>query len=99
VNQTIMVLDFNADVMERLRDFYRLLVKEDGRLPGDGARKALCRADVETFASEVTELVHDVKMQAARARILSKLIKDRKEIVSPILYSPVVERLNPVSTL
>jgi hypothetical protein len=94
VNQILMVLESNADTMERLRDFYKLLVKQGGRFPGDGIRKVSCGDEVQKFASELDEIIHDIQMQATRAKILSKLIKDRKNIVSliPLILKYMVQR-------
>lgn len=78
-NETVMVLESNADNMRSLLDFYLLLV-EDEEFPAE-ERKS-CAQNVKRFHSQLHELIYDVKMQVRRAKILVKTVSDRKAIVS-----------------
>jgi uncharacterized protein (UPF0147 family) len=79
-NEMIMVLESNANVMAAMVKFYKELVNDEA-FP-DKFRKT-CAQVVQTFAAQVDELTYDTNTQIARARILSKIVADRKIIVSP----------------
>lgn len=86
VNQIIMVLESNTDIVQKLRDFYHDLLK-GGRFPIDDTAKSECGDAVKGFTSQLDEIIYDLNTQIARARVLSKLITDRKNIVSLILVT------------
>jgi len=78
VHQIIMVLQSNADVMEKVKLFYVDIVA-DTQFPE--SQRDDCKKHVAAFVSDMNEIIYDTKMQAERAKVLSTLIKDRKEIV------------------
>src|SRR5438034_1479374 len=77
-NETIMVLESNAEIMTLLKKFY-LDIVEDEDFP-DKERKA-CRHAVKNFVPQLDELIYDTKMQIRRAQVLVKIVADRKTIV------------------
>lgn len=80
-NETVMVLESNADNMESLLEFYRSVV-EDEEFPAE--EQKLCSSSVNRFCSQLHELIYDIKMQTRRAKVLVKTVSDRKAIVNHI---------------
>ncbi len=78
-NEAVMVLESNAENMESLYNFYRMLVKEEG-FPAEIQES--CSYSVKRFCLQLHELIYDVKMQIRRANVLVKTVSDRKTIVS-----------------
>jgi hypothetical protein len=77
-NETIMVLESNSEIFVLLKKFYTNLVTDEA-FP-DRERKR-CRQVVRNFASQLDELIYDTNMQIRRARVLVKIVADRKTIV------------------
>ena len=82
-NIAIMVMESNADVLRSLRDFYNRLA--DNQLFD---LQTNCRDDILIFVSQIDDMIYDSNMQIARAKVLAKVINDRKSTVnhSPHLY-------------
>lgn len=78
-NETIMVLAANVDVMTSLRRFYDGL-KENKDLP----LRSSCADDIVTFASQMNNIMHNFKMEIARAKLLAKITNGRKQMVGPM---------------
>ena len=76
-NEVIMVLESNADVMASLRSYYQTLRKNQ-----DFPLRAGCGDTIQAFAAQVDDMIYDFKMQISRARLLVKIVNDRKELVS-----------------
>ncbi len=77
VNTTIMTLKSNVEIITRLVKFFRSLVKNPG-FP----EKEASEQSVFDFTSRLEELTYDLETQMSRAQVLSKLVTDRKSIVS-----------------
>ncbi|KAK1528149.1 hypothetical protein CPAR01_12707 [Colletotrichum paranaense] len=77
-NETIMVMGSNADILTLLRKFYKELV-EDQNFPS-GELKA-CKQAVKDFAFQLDEIIYDTQMQISRAKVLVKIVADRKAIL------------------
>jgi hypothetical protein len=76
-----MILEANADVLTSLRLFYeRLVDRKDFPLGGD------CRDEVLTFANRVDDMVYDSRMQVSRAKLLVRIIADRKNLVCTLIH-------------
>lgn len=76
-----MILEANAGILTSLRSFYtRLVDRRDFPLQGN------CQEDVITFAARVDDMVHDSQMQLSRARLLSRIVADRKNLVSTLVH-------------
>jgi Mg2+ and Co2+ transporter CorA len=88
-NETVMVLEANAKILRALRKFYSDLV---ARKDFPEALRRLCEDDLVTFLSQLDEITSDFDMQIARARLLLKIISDRKELVLQHLQSQASER-------
>ena len=73
-----MVLEANVNVMTSLRRFYDGL-KEDKNFP----LRSSCADDIVTFAAEVDDIIDNFKTEIARARVLTKITDDRKQMVGP----------------
>lgn len=88
-NATVMVLESNAKIVRTLHSFYEdLVVRED--FP-DTLRKA-CEDHMYAFFSQLDEIMGDFDMQITRAKLLAKIISDRKELVLQHLQSQASER-------
>jgi hypothetical protein len=73
-----MVLEANTDVLKSLHTFYHgLFDRKDS--PVD--LKNACEDDLRTFTSQLDEIINDFHMQTSRAKLLVKIISDRKELV------------------
>jgi Mg2+ and Co2+ transporter CorA len=88
-NEAVMVLDSNVEVLKALRRFY-IKLKDHKDFPDD-IREA-CADDVSTFAAHLDEIIDDLKMQISRAKLLSNIISDRKELVLQHLQGQAAER-------
>ncbi|KAE9966408.1 hypothetical protein BLS_007031 [Venturia inaequalis] len=94
INEIVMVLEANVDVMKSLCKFYTDLWT-NRHFPQD--LKDSCGEDILTFTAQVEDMMYDLKMQIARARVLLKITNDRKEIILQHLQSQStarMERLN-----
>lgn len=79
VNEAVAVLKSNVGVLTRLLSFYAALVK-DKHFPA--ADRGACKQAVRNFSSQIEEVVSDHTMQISMGNSISKLISDRKQIVS-----------------
>ena len=76
-NEVVMVLESNCDVMTSLRSYYEGL-----RDNADFPLKSPCNNDIRYFAAQVDDMIYDFRMQISRAKLLVKIVSDRKELVS-----------------
>ena len=83
VNEVVMVLEANSDVLDSLRSYY-LGLRELKDFPQE--LKEGCDEDISAFASHVQDLLQNLKMEIARAKLLAGIISDRKGLVSSIRY-------------
>ena len=81
-NEIIMVLESNVDVMTSLRLYYEAL-KENPDFP----LKSECGDDIRSFAAQVNDIISDFKMQISRAKLLVRIVNDRKELVNLFFLS------------
>ncbi|OHE90944.1 hypothetical protein CORC01_13753 [Colletotrichum orchidophilum] len=77
-NETIMVMESNADILTMLRKFYMELVK-DQNFPSSELQAGT--QAVNDFASQLNEMIYDTQMQISRAQVLVKIVADRKAIL------------------
>jgi hypothetical protein len=88
-NEAVMVLEANTDVLKSLHTFYHgLFDRKD--FPVD--LKNTCEDDLRTFTSQLDEIINDFHMQTSRAKLLVKIISDRKELVLQHLQGQAAER-------
>ena len=73
-----MVLEANVDVMTALQRFY-LGLKANQDFPS--ALKETCQVDMDSFAANIEEIIHGLRMHTSRAGLLASIISDRKELV------------------
>lgn len=78
VNETLMVLESNIKIFSSLLASYVALV-EDANFPQQ--EQTACKIAVKMFGTKIQEHIYDLQMQADRARVLSKVAADRKNIV------------------
>ncbi|KAK7714954.1 hypothetical protein SLS63_011550 [Diaporthe eres] len=78
VNETLMVIEANLKIFSSLLASYTALV-EDKNFPLN--ERDACKAAVGMFSTKIEEYAYDLRMQADRARVLSKVATDRKNIV------------------
>ena len=84
-----MALESNAKILRALHRFYTNLV---ARKDFPDALKLACEDSLHAFFSQLDEIVGDFDMQIARAKVLTNVISDRKELVLQHLQSQVSER-------
>ncbi|ERF69788.1 hypothetical protein EPUS_07044 [Endocarpon pusillum Z07020] len=91
-HEAIMILEANAGILTSLRSFYtRLVDRRDFSLQGN------CQEDVLTFAARVDDMVHDSKMQLSRARLLSRIVADRKNLILQHLQHQATEKMEALT--
>lgn len=78
-NDTIMAMESNISIMTLLQRFYRGLVRDDD-FPAK--ERQFCLRAVKDFSFQLDELICETQMQISRAKILVKIVADRKAIVS-----------------
>jgi len=84
-NEAIMILEANADVLTALRKFYYESLMRHKDFPA--SLKTACEDDVLQFATQLDDMIYDAKMQISRAKLLVRIISDRKSLVSIIFNS------------
>ena len=70
------------DVLTSLRKYYESLLRNK-----DFPLRKACRDDVLTFATQVNDMMFDLKMQVSRAKLLVRITADRKNLVSASTFS------------
>lgn len=81
-NEVIMILEANVEILTSLREFYERLVRnKDFTIEGDSSE------DVIGFAIKVNDMIYDLRMQIARAKLLAKLTADSKNLVCIIDFN------------
>lgn len=78
VNEILMVIEANLKIVSSLLASYTALV-EDKNFPLE--ERVACKAAVEVFSTKIEEYAYELRMQADRARVLSKLVTGRKDNV------------------
>ena len=89
-----MVLDANIGVISAIRRFYTNL-KDQKDFPD--ALKRDCTDDITTFAAHLNEIIDEFNMQISRAKLLTNIISDRKELVLQHLQGQAAERTEQLS--
>jgi hypothetical protein len=86
-NEVIADLEANVEIMSSLCKFYTGLMTNNS-IPQ--SLKDAVELDINAFTAQVENMISDFKMQIARANLLVKITKDRKELVSPLpgVWSP-----------
>ncbi|KAF7531297.1 hypothetical protein G7054_g8991 [Neopestalotiopsis clavispora] len=93
INECIMTLESNADNVASLSMFYTSLVRHD-----EFPERQYCEKETQAFASQLSELIYDLKMQTRRARVLTKIMADRKAMFIQLLQAQAAERQEQLST-
>lgn len=88
-NEAVMVLEANTGVLKSIHTFYHGLF---GRKDFPVDLKNACEDDLQTFTSQLDEIINDFHMQTSRAKLLVKIISDRKELVLQHLQGQAAER-------
>jgi hypothetical protein len=74
-----MILEANTYILASLRKFYERLLDN-----ADFPLRVTCREDVLTFAARIEDMIYDLNMQIARAKLLVQITSDRRNLVSRI---------------
>jgi Mg2+ and Co2+ transporter CorA len=88
-NEAVMVLEANTDVLKTLHKFYHDLVD---RKDFPNNLRTACEDELRNFTSQLDEIINDFYMQTSRAKLLVKIISDRKELVLQHLQGQAAER-------
>jgi len=78
-SEAVVILEGNVEILVSLQQFYRELAKDD-RFPFRDS----CAGEINDFANNFDTFVSDMKNNISRARALTKITADRKELVSII---------------
>ncbi|CAJ2504351.1 Uu.00g117450.m01.CDS01 [Anthostomella pinea] len=89
LRETITALEANAEIMDRLKVFYVNLVS-DQDFPTQV--RSCATHSVNEFASQMDEYIYDTRMQIKRAKVLSTLVSDRKQILIQHLQAQTAAR-------
>ncbi|KAH8688246.1 hypothetical protein BGZ61DRAFT_533042 [Ilyonectria robusta] len=85
ISVVITVLESNVEVMDSLKRFYeKLVVNKDFDLKED------CSYDIDVFASQLSQMMDDFRLQIGRAKALVRVMSNRTELVK----QHRLERLN-----
>ncbi|KXH25931.1 hypothetical protein CSAL01_04485 [Colletotrichum salicis] len=85
IDEAMTTMEFNIEVMNSLRRFYKKLVNNE-----DFDLRDSCSGDIDVFANQLSNMVDDFRLQTGRAAALVKLIADRTNLVE----QHRLERLN-----
>ncbi|KAJ6191814.1 hypothetical protein J3E72DRAFT_35523 [Bipolaris maydis] len=88
-NAVVMVLESNAKIVGALHSFYKNLVSRED-FPS--VLKTNCEDHFHAFFSQLDEIMGDFDMQLTRAKLLVKIISDRKELVLQHLHRQASDR-------
>lgn len=89
--EALLILNLNSSIISQLKGYYATVAKSR-HFPQDVAR--LCQDDLEQFELRLTGIIEDLQMQTMRLEILSRLLEDRKTLVSQIVQSLEGARLS-----
>ncbi|KAI1346722.1 hypothetical protein F5Y01DRAFT_308100 [Xylaria sp. FL0043] len=78
VNETVMVMESNIKILKSILSSYKTLV-EDPDFPSAAAIS--CQKAIKKFSARMDEFIYDLQTQVDRGNILSKIARDRKNIV------------------
>jgi hypothetical protein len=76
VNETMMVIESNLEVLTKLSKYYEGLVNND-----EFPLRQTCANDIRAFATQVSDMIYDLKVQVRRAKLLVRTTSDRKTLV------------------
>jgi hypothetical protein len=86
LRDSIMALEANEDIMTRLRTFYQDLLKDPSFPAKDSSlqpgEKSVVEQNILDFCTQMDEYIYETRTQIRRAKVLSTLVADRKQIVS-----------------
>lgn len=78
-NECIMALEGNISVLSKLLRYYQKLMKRN-EIPNTIRQK--CQGYVDVFVDEIQDIIDDMNTQVGRARLLLRIVGDRKALVS-----------------
>lgn len=78
-NEATTVLEGNMHVLTSLRSYYQELQSDQ-----DFPLRTSCAPDIKTFVTQVNDAIYETQMQVSRAKLLLRIISDRKSLVSPL---------------
>ena len=77
----VTVLDGNVKNLQALKRFY-IKIMNLGDFPND--LKSACQDDMKLFNIHIDDLVDSFETNAARAKLLAVVIRDRRDLVSKL---------------
>ncbi|KAH8796953.1 hypothetical protein F5882DRAFT_22088 [Hyaloscypha sp. PMI_1271] len=93
INVAIMILEANVNVLKSLKEFYKNLLN-DKSFPW----RDTCKDDIMAFSEQVKVMAYDLEMQISRAKLLVKIIGDRKALVLQHLQAQGTEKMEDLTT-
>jgi hypothetical protein len=80
VNELLLILDANTHILTELSKYYQSIVSS-GSLPDE--LLSTSKPAYAKFERRIASICNDLQMQRSRAKTLSKMLADRKSLVSP----------------
>jgi hypothetical protein len=77
INVAIMLLEANVSILKMLKEFYERLVVDEN-FPW----KETCKDHVKAFSDQLNVMVYNLEMEISRAKLLNRIIADRKALVT-----------------
>ncbi|KAK1689034.1 hypothetical protein BDP55DRAFT_426919 [Colletotrichum godetiae] len=87
-NETVMIMASNVSILKLLREFYKGLVRDDD-FPN--RERWACQQEVSNYALQVDEVIDEAEMLVSRAKVLVKVIANRKASLMQHLQGQTAE--------
>ncbi|EPE32642.1 hypothetical protein GLAREA_07776 [Glarea lozoyensis ATCC 20868] len=97
--EAIMVLETNTDVLISIRDFYIRLMNPLKIKDFDLATNTTCQESVNAFATKIDDMISDSRMQIARAKLLTQIAADRKNLIIQFLQGQATEKMEGLTRI
>lgn len=91
-NEAIMILEANTHILTSLQKFYEQLLDN-----ADFPLKVTCREDVLTFATRIKDMIYDLNLQIARAKLLIQITNDRRNLVIQQFQSQATDKMEALT--
>lgn len=91
VNIAVMILEANVNVLKLLKGYYEHLIL-DKDFPWNNS----CKDQATAFSDQLNVMIYDLETEISRAKLLNKIIADRKALVTICFQSPSNDYTNKI---